>query len=147
MDDKTEKAPEAEGLLRELYTLAAQYEESDMARELLLAKAGKTVPAAEPAADELRRPAATQMEYFSQCMAELAAGGYAETTTKDAGEPRCLSLLRDSAEKEYIRALAALRSGRTESHRLEAMNRIRTALSQKPNDPRLITLALVLQQA
>lgn len=95
---------------------------------------------------EGREAAGSPMQLASEALLALTQDGY--TASGDAGylAEQWVSMLPDSAEKEYLLALLALREGRAESQRIEAMRHISRAMDLSPGDPRYLTLAEVLGQ-
>ena len=56
-----------------------------------------------------------------------------------------VNTMPESAEKNYILALLALRSGMNDEGRIAAINYLIKAHEESPNDPRIRTLMLILQ--
>lgn len=142
MSDQKELTSETKALLKELYNLCEQYEDSFFIKDILRSKGNKldsviyqsVAPAEIPGSD---------MQLYSEAMKELSIG----TTSNGEISPLYkLSNMSDCAEKEFLLALLSLKNRRTETQRLEALGHISRALQKAPNDPRYITLALILQQ-
>lgn len=132
--------------LKECYDLAAQYEKLDTAREVLRDRSKKIdipkdyVPMQEDASYQ-----ETEMQVVSEAIYELTLEGFAASENTEFQYAHKISNLPSSAEKEYVLALLALRSGANETQRLNALRHISAALGYSPNDPRYIALASVLQ--
>ena len=133
-------------LLRELYSLSEQYESSDLARDILRAKAKKVpdTPVGETDSFDTSVPS-SNMVLFSSIMSELAMEGFVASGNRYMTLP--IQLMSESPEKEYLLALAALRNGKNETQRLESLRHISSALASSPGDPRFRALAAILQQA
>ena len=72
--------------------------------------------------------------------------GAAGTTSDSFRAQYEISSMPNCGDKEYLLAIMALRNGRSETQRLEALRHVSLALSYSPNDPRYIALAKILQQ-
>lgn len=132
--------------LKECYDLATQFEKLDSARDVLREKSKKIdipknyIPIQADAAYE-----ETEMQIVSEAIYELTLEGFAASESAGFKCAHKIINLPSSAEKEYVLALLALRSGANETQRIDAMRHISVALSYSPNDPRYIALANVLQ--
>lgn len=132
--------------LKECYELAAQHETNDTAKSVLREKAKKIdipkdyVPVQTDAAYQ-----ETPMQIVSEALFELSLEGFAASENSGFKYSHRINSIPSSAEKEFILALLSLRNGTNETHRIEALGHISSALSYSPNDPRFITLARVLQ--
>lgn len=132
--------------LKECYDLAVQFEKLDTAKDILREKSKKIniprnyiPPQADAAYEE------TEMQIVSEAMYGLSLEGFAVSENTGFKYAHKINSLSDSAEKEYVLALLALRTGTTETQRLKALRHISAALSYSPDDPRYIALANVLQ--
>lgn len=154
-------------LLRECYELAADAAGTEEEREILRERAAGCTGVAGGAVC-----LAEQGEPGAVCLAEQGAAG-ADALQPDAGfserlmravvslsltaegyesvvDPGkvngALAALPDSAEKEYLLALAALRGERGNAARVAAVRHISRALALAPGDPRCQALAEVLAE-
>lgn len=132
--------------LKECYDLATEFEKLDIARDVLRERSKKIdipenyVPLqAEISYQE------TEMQIVSEAIYGLTLEGFAASESSDFKYVHTINNLPNSAEKEYVMALLALRNGTNETQRLDALRHISVALSYSPNDPRYIALANVLQ--
>ncbi len=134
-------------LLKECYTLAAQYEANSAARDILRSRGRKiSIPDGYvPDGNNITLPYSTQ-QAVSNVIYALTMEGAAGATSGSFRSQHEISAMPNCGDKEYLLALLALRSGRSESQRLEALRHISLALSYSPNDPRYIALADILQQ-
>lgn len=134
-------------LLKECYTLAAQYEASGAARDILRSRGRKiSIPDGYiPDGSNITLPTSIQ-QTVSNIVYALTMEGATGTTTDSFGAQHEISSIPNCGDKEYLLAIMALRSGRSETQRLEALRHVSLALSYSPNDPRYITLAEILQQ-
>ena len=133
-------------LLKECYTLAVQYEENGAARNILRAR-GKKISIPDgyvPDGNNITLPTSTQ-QTVSNIIYALTMEGTGTTTDSFSAQHE-ISSIPNCGDKEYLLAIMALRSGRSETQRLEALRHVSLALSYSPNDPRYITLAEILQQ-
>ena len=132
--------------LKECYELATQFEKLDTARDVLREKSKKIdipqnyVPVQADATYQ-----ETEMQIVSEAIYGLSLEGFAASENSGFKYAHKINNLPSSAEKEFVLALLALRSGTNETQRLEALRHISVALSYSPNDPRYIALASVLQ--
>lgn len=132
--------------LKECYELATQFEKLDTARNVLREKSKKIdipqnyVPVQADATYQ-----ETEMQIVSEAIYGLSLEGFAASENSGFKYAHKINNLPSSAEKEFVLALLALRSGTNETQRLEALRHISVALSYSPNDPRYIALASVLQ--
>lgn len=134
-------------LLKECYTLAAQYESNAAARDILRSRGRKiSIPDGYiPDGSNITLPNSTQ-QAVSNVIYALTMEGAAGTASDSFREQHEISAMPNCGDKEYLLAILALRNGRNETQRLEAMRHVSLALSYSPNDPRYITLAEILQQ-
>ena len=134
-------------LLKECYTLAAQYEANGAARNILRSRGNKiSIPDGYiPDGSNITLPTSTQ-QTVSNIIYALTMEGAAGTTSDSFKAQHELSSMPDCEDKEYLLAIMALRNGRSETQRLEALKHVRLALSYSPDDPRYIALAKILQQ-
>lgn len=134
-------------LLKECYTLAAQYEANSSARDILRSKGRKiSIPDGYvPDSNNIELPYSTQ-KIVSDVLYALTMENAAAPATGSFGLQAAVSAMPNCGEKEYLLAILSLRSGRSESNRLEALRHISLALSQSINDPRYTALADILQQ-
>lgn len=134
-------------LLKECYTLAAQYEVNSTAQEILRSRGRKiSIPHGYiPDSNNITLPYSIQQAVSNVLYALTMedAVGMASDSFRLQHE---ISAMPNCGDKEYLLALLALRNGRNESQRLEALRHISLALSYSPNDPRYIALADILQQ-
>lgn len=132
--------------LKECYELAAQYETLDSAKIILREKSKRIaipkdyLPIQEDATYE-----ETEMQIVSEALYGLTLEGFAASENTEFRYAHKINNLQNSAEKEYLLALLALRNGTNETQRLKALQHIMVAHSYSPNDPRYIALAHVLQ--
>ena len=132
--------------LKECYELATQFEKLDTARDVLREKSKKIdipqnyVPVQADATYQ-----ETEMQIVSEAIYGLSLEGFAASENSGFKYAHKINNLPSSAEKGFVLALLALRSGTNETQRLEALRHISVALSYSPNDPRYIALASVLQ--
>lgn len=132
--------------LKECYDLATQFEKLGTAKDVLREKSKNIdipknyLPVQVDATYE-----ETEMQVVSEAVYGLSLEGF--TVSEDTGfkYTHKINNLPSSAEKEYVLALLALRTGTNETQRLDALRHISVALSYSPNDPRYIALASVLQ--
>lgn len=134
-------------LLKECYTLAAQYEENGAARDILRARGKKiSIPGGYiPDGSNITLPTSTQ-QTVSNIIYALTMEGAAGTTSDSFRAQHEISSMPNCGDKEFLLAIMALRNGRSETQRLEALRHVSLALSYSPNDPRYIALAKILQQ-
>lgn len=134
-------------LLKECYTLAAQYEANGAAHDILRSRGRKiSIPDGYiPNGSNITLPDSTQRA-VSNIIYTLTMEGATDTTSDSFRAQNEVSSMPNCGDKEYLLAVLALRSGRSETHRLEALRHVSLALSYSPNDPRYITLAEILQQ-
>lgn len=133
-------------LLKECYTIAAQYETNSGARDILRSRGRKiTIPDGYvPDGNNLTRPYSTQQAVSNVIYALTMEGtGMASDSFSLQHE---LSVMPKCGDREYLLALMELRNGKSTSERLEALRHISLALSYSPNDPRYIALAEILLQ-
>lgn len=134
--------------LKECYELAAQYETNDAAQSVLREKAKKIdipmnyVPVQADASYQ-----ESTMQIVSEAMYGLSLEGFSASENSGFKYSHKINSLPGSGEKEFVLALLSLRNGTNETHRIEALGHISSALGYSPNDPRYITLARVLQDA
>lgn len=146
MINNDEIGPIDSGILKELYLLSEQYEDSDLARDILRTKGKKIKPSNISASVcSLSPNFTTDMQVFSSIISTLSMEGFSASNSHY--EPVPIASMSESAEKEYLLALLALRNGKNETQRLEALRHVSSALASEPNDPRFQALAAVLQQA
>ena len=146
MSSNDETRPVDSDILKELYALSEQYEESDLARDILRTKEKKIRPTEDsPSVCGSDADPATDMQYFSMVISALSMEGFAASSSRSALIP--VDHMSDGPEKEYLLALLALRNGKNETQRLEALRHVSAALASAPNDPRFQALAVVLRQA
>lgn len=132
--------------LKECYDLAAQFEKLDTAKDVLREKSKKIdipnnyVPVQADAAYK-----ETEMQIVSEIIYGLTLEGFAASENTSFKYAHKIYNLPNSAEKEYVLALLALRDGTNETQRLDALRHISMALSYSRNDPRYNALASVLQ--
>lgn len=132
--------------LKECYDLAAQFEKSNAAKNVLREKL-KRLPFPKnniPLQITVSYPE-TEMQILSEAVYELA-----NESVNTAGRTAFkytdkINALPNSAEKEYVLALLSLRSGTDVTHQLDAHKHISAALRYSPNDPRYIALSNILQ--
>lgn len=157
-------------LLRECYELAADAAGTEEEREILRERAagctgvaGGAVCLAEPGepgaaclaeqgepgvtgADALQ-PDAGFSERLMRAVVSLSLTAEGYESAVDPGKVNgALAALPDSAEKEYLLALAALRGDRGNAARVAAVRHISRALAFAPGDPRCQALAEVLAE-
>lgn len=134
-------------LLKECYTLAAQYEANSSARDILRSKGRKiSIPDGYvPDSNNIELPYSIQ-KIVSDVLYALTMENAAAPATGSFGLQAAVSTMPNCGDKEYLLAILSLRSGRSESNRLEALRHISLALSQSINDPRYTALADILQQ-
>ena len=134
-------------LLKECYTLAAQYEANGAARDILRARGRKiSIPDGYiPDGSNITLPNSTQ-QTVSNIIYALTMEGAAGITSDSFRAQHEISSMPNGGDKEYLLAILALRNGRSETQRLEALRHVSLALSYSPNDPRYKTLAEILQQ-
>lgn len=134
--------------LKECYDLATQFETHDTAKDVLREKSKKIdmpknyVPVQADATYQ-----ETDMQIISEAIYGLTLEGFAASENTGFRYAYKINNLPNSAEKEYVLALLALRNGTSETQRLEALRHVSAALDYSPNDPRYIALASVLQDA
>lgn len=133
-------------LLKECYTLAAQYEGNNSARDILRSRERKiSIPDGYiPDGSNITLPTSTQ-QAVSNIIYALTMEGVGITSDSFKAQHE-IDSMTDYGEKEYLLAIMVLRSGRSKTKRLEAMRHVSLALSYSPSDPRYITLAEILQQ-
>lgn len=134
-------------LLEECHSLAARYETNAAAREILYARARKISfsPGYTPDADGIAPPDSIQQTAANVLYALTMDGDPASGAMLGQAEQE-LSSLEDCGEKEYLLALLALRRGRSETQRLEALRHIREAQQYSNSDPRYLALVDILLQ-
>lgn len=133
-------------MLKECYALAAQYEGNDAARDILRSRERKISISNGyvPDGSNITLPYSTQ-QVVSNIIYALTMEGAAGTTFDSFRAQHEISSMPNCGDKEYLLAILALRNGRSETQRLEALRHVSLALSYSPNDPRYITLAEILQ--
>lgn len=135
-------------LLKECYDLASQFERLDTARYILREKSKRIeteksyIPTLSDASYR-----ESEMHVLSEIVYGLTLDGVTDSESSATQYMHKLSSLPNSAEKEYVLALLALRDGTSVTQRLDALRHISAALNSSPNDPRYIALARVLQDA
>ena len=134
-------------LLKECYTIAAQYEANSSARDILRSKGRKiSIPDGYvPDSNNIELPYSIQ-KTVSDALYALTMENAADPAAGSFGLQAAVATMPNCGEKEYLLAILSLRSGRSESNRLEALRHISLALSKSPNDPRYTALADILQQ-
>lgn len=134
-------------LLKECYKLAVLYTRDEMAKNVLREKA-KSIDLSEdyvPAqVDAIYQE--SEMEILSDAMYALTLEGNMIHATSDFKYMYKIDSLPESGEKEYLKALLSLRQGMSESNRIEALGHLAAALAYTPNDPKMITLARILEE-
>lgn len=134
-------------LLRECYDLASQYEQLDAAKNILRDKS-KRLDNNDSYSDQCFMPIyESYMQIISGALYELSLEGHTATDNRETRFIQRTYDLSETAEKEFVLALLALRNGRSETQRLEALNHIRKAQEYSPNDPRYLALATILINA
>lgn len=134
-------------LLKECYTLAAQHEANNAARSILHSRGRKvSVPVDYIPDESSTTPPATLQQAVSNIIYSLTTEETAGATSNSLATQVEVSLLPECGDKEYLLAIMALRNGRSETQRVDALRHISLALSYSPNDPRYIILADILQQ-
>lgn len=132
--------------LKECYDLATQFEQHDIAREILREKSKRIdIPKNYIPVQADASYTESEMQIVSEAVYGLTLEGFIGTERTGFKYSHKINNLPSSAEKEYVLALLALRNGTNETQRLEALRHISVALSYLPNDPRYIALASVLQ--
>lgn len=132
--------------LKECYDLATQFEKLDTARDVLREKYKKIdIPKNYIPVQTDVSYQETEMQIVSEAIYWLTLEGFAASENIGFKYAHKINNLPNSAEKEYVLALLALRNGTNETQRLDALRHISVALSYSPNDPRYIALASVLQ--
>ncbi len=134
--------------LKECYELAALYANDEMAKNVLHKKI-KRIEIPEDCYMSDQDDAVyheSEMQIISDAMYELALEGNVSSSDTGFKYKEKIDSLPESGEKEYVLALLSLRKGTTESNRIEALEHLTAALSYAPNDPRLLTLARVLEE-
>lgn len=132
--------------LKECYSLAERFEMNDTAKEVISARSG----ALRVSLDHLDDYAETsfddtEMVIFSEIMEGLSMEPLdSRADTGQNGRVYALDKMPEGGEQEYIRALLALRYGRGNQQRMNALNHLSVALSYDPNDPRYIALLDIL---
>ena len=143
-------------LLRECYELAADAAGTEEEREILRERAagctgvaGGAVCLAEQGAAgaDALQPDAGFSERLMRAVVSLSLTAEGYESVVDPGKVNgALAALPDSAEKEYLLALAALRGERGNAARVAAVRHISRALALAPGDPRCQALAEVLAE-
>ncbi len=138
-------SPEA-FLFKECYDLATAFEKLDIAKDVLREKSKRVnIPSNYiPSGEDVYLPE-TDMKIISDAIFELSLEGFTASGNKEFKNGHRISALPDSSEKEYVLALMALRSGTSESQRLEALRHLMAALDEVPDDPRYLALANILK--
>ena len=132
--------------LKECYDLAAQFEKLDTARDVLRKKSKKIeIPRNYIPVLAGTTYVETEMQVISEAIYGLTLEDFAASESTGFKYAHKINSLPSSAEKEYLLALLALRNGKSETQRLDALRHISVALSYSPYDPRYIALAKVLQ--
>ena len=130
--------------LLECYQLAAAFERSEEARELIQARMERMgEPASLPGRDgggKTLQQSVSEILLALTLEAETARAEYFPLQEQ-------VDELPPGPEKHYLLALLALRKGRSGTQRLEAMRHIGDALAQAPGDPRYRILAKILERA
>lgn len=146
MINNDENRPIDSDILKELYLLSEQYEDSELVREILRTKEKKIKPASTSSSVcGIVSNVTSDMQYFSTVISVLSMEGFTASGYHSEAIP--ITSMSESPEKEYLLALLALRNGKNETQRLEALRHVSSALASAPNDPRFQALAAVLQQA
>lgn len=135
--------------LKECYGLAAQCVKSDAARKMLTERAERInvpSPGQVPvqAGDSHYK---SEMQVISKAMHELSVEGFTDAVYYEISNIDEINALPGFAEKYFLLAILALRSGSGVRQRMEALVHITTAVRYSPNDPRYIALANILQTA
>lgn len=132
--------------LKECYDLAVQFVKLDIAKDVLREKSKKIdFPKTYASEQTNAKYVETEMQIISEALYELTLEGFVASESTGFKYAYKINSLPESAEKEYLMALLALRNGTNETQRLDAMRHISVALSYSPDDPRYIALANVLQ--
>lgn len=133
--------------LKECYDLAAQFEKLETAKDVLRVKSKKIdIPKNYIQVQEDAAHQETEMQIVSEVIYGLSLEGFEVSDKTELKYAYKINNLPNSAEKEYLLALLALRNGTSETQRLDALRHISVAHSYSPNDPRYIALARVLQE-
>lgn len=133
-------------LLKECYDLAMRFEELDTARGVIREKSRKIAIPKNYISEQIDVAySESDMQIISKVIYGLSLEGFSAVENTGVKYEHEINKLPSSAEKEYVMALLALRSGTNETQRVNALRHIRAAYSYSPNDPRYIALASVLQ--
>ena len=84
-------------------------------------------------------------EKFTLALLELSSESIGGSPSGFFSKQSDVNDMEECAEKNYLLALLALRSEMNEEGRIQAGKYLDRALAQSPNDPRIRTLALILQ--
>jgi hypothetical protein len=131
-------------ILKECYSLAAEYEESDIVRNILKNKKSQLLDGQNDL-EQIIPSDLFDAVSVSRIFEKLSQPNGLDNDTYKASLG-FLMLEPESAEKEYLTALLNLSTGTDEKHRLEAWKHINSAWLAEPNDPRYIALIKVLQE-
>lgn len=134
-------------LLKECYDLATQFEKSDIAKDILRDKSKQLGVLPSQIPQDSTAFYETEMQVASAVLCALSLEGYSNSENSAFRyDHKVNNLPSDSAEKEYLYSLLALRDARNETQRSNALMHLSKAMDIEKSDPRYIALAMVLQQ-
>lgn len=127
-------------LLKECYTLAAEYEPVSAARDILHSR-GRKIAVTEEQAPSSNNAGSMVSDQTVMSEALRGGSGYGRLELR-----RSSSRMSFCGDREFLLAILELNDGRGEYARIHALEHISAALTYSPNDPRYIALAEILQQ-
>lgn len=139
LEDNIDRFENTNCLLKECYELASRYELQDDVKRILISKFSQLGCQQELSNEHLN----SEMQIISSVMSKLEQN-------LNLSKVEILHLvgivekLANSGEKEYLLALLALRNGRNETQRVEALRHISLACKFAGDDPRYNALARIL---
>lgn len=130
-------------ILEECYSISERNVRSEIAKDLIHSRLvkSKKVTQNNPIAG---KPFSNE-EAFADALLALSNETINETSSSVFSKQAEVNAMVESAEKNYLLALLALRSGMNDEGRIAAIEYLLKAHNDSPNDPRIRTLMLILQ--
>ena len=130
-------------ILKECYLLSEKNVKSEVAKDLIHSRlvSSEKIKSKNPI-DE--KPFSNE-EIFNNVLLALSDEAIDSTSNDVFPKLAEVNAMMESAEKNYILALLALRSGMNDKGRIAAIDYLIKAHDDSPNDPRIRTLMLILQ--
>ena len=130
-------------ILEECYSISEQNVSSEIAKDLIHSRLvkSKTTTQNNPIAE---KPFSNE-EVFGDALLALSNETINEVSGNVFSKQADVNAMQESAEKNYLLALLALRSGMNDEGKVSAIEYLLKAHNDSPNDPRIRTLMLILQ--